>query len=190
MLIQAKFPDGTEMRSAGVVCQLHTASGGRRLQGYAALFDVPAMIGGPGAGGFRELVKPGAFRAAIAPGADIVALADHNPAAVLGRTASGTLQLSEDAKGLAFDLDVPDTAAGRDMVTLAQRNDLGGMSFGFTVPKGGEIWQGDTRELHAITLHEISVVSAFPAYSGTSVQARARCYADPARERARVLGSI
>lgn len=189
MQMNARFPSGAELR-AGVVRELRAASGGRRLEGYAALFDVPAMIGDPGAGGFREIIRPGAFRASLAPGSDVLALADHNPAQVLGRTASGTLRLSEDAKGLAFDLDVPDTQAGRDMLALAQRGDIGGASFAFSVPKGGEAWQGAMRELRTVNLHEISVVSAHPAYSGTSVQARARCNADPARERARFLGSI
>ena len=55
------------------------------------------------------------------------------------------------------------------------RGDLGGMSFGFTVPKGGDAWFGDRRELRAINLFEISVVSAWPAYSGTVVAARASC---------------
>lgn len=60
------------------------------------------------------------------------------------------------------------------MLELAERGDLGGMSFGFTIAKDGERWQGDRRELRSIILHEISVVSAFPAYEGTAVQARQR----------------
>ena len=100
----------------------------------------------------------------------MLALADHDPRRVLARTKSGTLRLSEDTRGLAFDMDVPNTTAGRDILELAERSDLGGMSFGFTVAKDGERWQGDRRELRSITLHEISVVSAWPAYEGTLVQ--------------------
>ena len=40
---------------------------------------------------------------------------------------------SEDSNGLAFELSVPDTSAGRDVLALAERGDLGGMSFGFLV---------------------------------------------------------
>ena len=177
---------GVEVRAA--VAQVTTA--GRRLEGWAALFDTPAAIG-TGADGFREVIRVGAFRAAIAPGNDVLCLADHDPTRVLGRTRSGTLRLSEHAKGLAFSLDVPDTQAGRDMLFLAQRGDLGGCSFGFTVPPGGDAWgEYRSRELLTVNLHEISVVSAFPAYAGTTVQARARCNADPARERERFLSSI
>jgi HK97 family phage prohead protease len=55
---------------------------------------------------------------------------------------------------------------------MAARSDLGGMSFAFTVNKGGEQWQGSRRELRSVNLIEISVVSAFPAYDHTTVQAR------------------
>ncbi|MBX9634280.1 MAG: HK97 family phage prohead protease, partial [Magnetospirillum sp.] len=115
----------------------------------------------------------GAFRGALAPERDVLALVDHDQTKVLARTRSGTLRLSEDPRGLSFSLDVPDTQAGHDVLALAGRGDLGGMSFGFTVAKDGQRWEGRRRELRGIILHEISVVSAWPAYQGTSVQARA-----------------
>ncbi len=98
---------------------------------------------------------------------------DHDPAKLLARTKSRTLRIAEDSKGLAFEIDLPETSLGRDVLALAERGDLGGMSFGFTVGKGGENWQGRRRELRAVTLHEISVVSSWPAYNGTIVSARA-----------------
>jgi hypothetical protein len=145
------------------------AADGRRLEGYAATFDTPATIGD-----FTETIAAGAFAASLARRGDILALVDHDPGRVLARTRSGTLTLGEDAKGLAFSIAVPDTQTGRDVLALAERGDLGGMSFGFTVPKGGERWAGKTRELRAVELVEISVVSAWPAYSGTSINARMR----------------
>lgn len=147
---------------------------GRRLEGYAALYGVDTRIAD-----FTETIMPGAFSATIGGGRDILALADHDPARVLARTKSGTLRLSEDTRGLAFDMDVPNTSAGRDMLELAERGDLGGMSFGFKIGKDGERWTGDRRELRAIDLYEISVVSAFPAYEGTVVTARKRSIASP-----------
>jgi phage head maturation protease len=42
------------------------------------------------------------------------------------------------------------------------------------VRQGGEHWQGDRRELRALDLYEVSIVSAFPAYPETSIAARAR----------------
>jgi uncharacterized protein len=108
-------------------------------------------------------------------GSDILALLDHDQTKLLARTRSGTLKLAEDGKGLAFALDVPDTSIGNDVLELAKRGDLGGMSFGFQVDKDGERWTGNKRRnLYAINLREISVVSAWPAYPETSVIARAR----------------
>lgn len=149
---------------------------GRRLEGYAALFDTATRIAD-----FEEVIVRGAFSDSLRDKRDILALADHDPRSVLARTKSGTLRLAEDSRGLAFDLDVPDTSAGRDMLALAERGDLGGASFGFTVPKGGERWQGNRRELRSVNLAEISVVSSVPAYDGTTVQARAQQIALPPR---------
>jgi HK97 family phage prohead protease len=141
----------------------------RRLEGYAARFDTRANIGD-----FTESISRGAFRSSLQAGQDILALVDHNPTRVLARTRSGTLKLSEDSAGLEFSLNLPDTTIGRDVLALAERNDLGGMSFGFIVPKGGDSWSGNHRILNNVDLREISVVSSFPAYDGTSVVPRSK----------------
>ncbi|MBB6192864.1 hypothetical protein FHS51_003118 [Sphingobium wenxiniae] len=159
----------TEVRTAG-----------RRIEGYAATFNAEANLGA-----FRERIAPGAFRSALS--SDILALLDHDPGNVLGRTRSGTLRLSEDSRGLAFSLDLPDTQAGRDVLELAHRNDLGGMSFGFTVPKGGESWQGETRTLRTVDLKEISIVQAWPAYPDTEIALRSRGHDDHSLRRRRSL---
>jgi len=151
---------------------------GRRLEGYAALFGTEAQIGG----GMVETIAPGAFANTLTERADILALVDHDPARVLARTKSGTLRLSEDTRGLAFDLDVPDTQAGRDLLALAERGDLAGMSFGFTARD--ESLDGNRRELRAVDLFEVSVVAAFPAYDGTVINARAKAGDFSAREHA------
>lgn len=140
---------------------------GRRLEGYAAVFGSEAKLPG-----FVETIAPGAFAADLAEHNDVLALVDHDAGRVLARTKSGTLRLSEDSRGLAFDLDVPDTTHGRDVLALAERGDLGGMSFSFTPVD--EDWSGDRRELRAVKLHEVSVVSAWPAYPETLVVARSR----------------
>lgn len=148
----------------GLIAEIR--SKGRRLEGYAATFGTSADIGGR----FSETIAPGAFSGSLRSRSDIIALVDHDPGRVLARTRSGSLRLSEDSRGLAFDLDVPDTAAGRDVLALAERGDVGGMSFGFTALD--DHWSGGTREVRAVELHEISVVLAWPAYDGTVVQAR------------------
>lgn len=157
--------DDLERRSAA----LEIRAKGRRLEGYAATFGAEARIGR-----MVETIRPGAFTASLAGKRDVLALVDHDFSRVLARTRSGTLRLAEDSKGLAFDLDLPDTTAGRDLLALAERGDLGGMSFAFKVGPNGEARSGDRRELRAVDLWEVSVVQAFPAYDGTSVSARAQ----------------
>ena len=153
---------------------------GRRLEGYAATFGSEARIGRT-----VETIAPGAFRSSLA--GDVVALLDHDAGKVLGRTRSGTLRLTEDTRGLAFSLDLPDTAAGRDVQALAERGDLGGMSFGFIVPTGGDRWQGERRTLVNVALKEISAVSAWPAYPDTELALRSKGVGNPDTRRRRLI---
>lgn len=174
------------MAATPPACQMERRSfseiraSGRKLEGYAATFAAEADLGS-----FVERIEPGAFRSSLA--GDILALHDHDPARVLGRTRSNTLKLYEDSRGLGFELHLPNTTVGRDVEALAERGDLGGMSFGFLVPEGGESWQGRKRSLRAIDLKEISVVSAWPAYPDTEIALRAFAMGCEASRRGRVL---
>ena len=171
-----------ELRSAALEIRV----AGRKLVGLAAVFNTPATIGG-----FVESICPGAFRATLAAGTDVRCLVDHVDAQLLGRTRSGTLRLQETRAGLAFELDVPETTLGRDMLALAERGDLSGCSFAFTLPAGGDSWPTrSTRELRAVNLAEISILRLPPAYSGTSVAARALADANAARLRAAILRTL
>ncbi len=140
---------------------------GRSLYGVAAPFGSETRIAD-----FREVIAPGAFTRSLAAGGDVLALADHDPAKVLGRTRTGSLELLESPAGLEYRLSLPDTQAGRDLQALAARGDLGGVSFGFTVVR--DSWAGEVRTLHEVTLHEVSIVSAWPAYPTTTVSLRSR----------------
>lgn len=151
-----------ERRSCGV--ELRAA--GRRLEGYAAVFASPAKIGG-----FTESINTGAFTRTLVGNTDILALVDHDSTRLIGRTKSGTLRLAQDTRGLHFDLDVPQTQLGNDLLALAERGDLGGMSFGFR-SKDDQWPDPETRILRDVDLFEISVVQAFPAYGDTSIAAR------------------
>jgi HK97 family phage prohead protease len=150
------------------------AGGGKtpRLVGYAAVFDSPSQD----LGGFTEIVKPGAFTRTLKSDRDPLALVQHMPQLVLGRRSAGTLRLTQDTRGLAFEIDVPDTTTARDLLVSVERGDVNGASFAFSTPKGGDVWQvrGDKvlRELRDVDLHEITVTPV-PAYSDTSVARRA-----------------
>lgn len=142
-----------------------------RLVGYAAVFDARSED----LGGFVEYVRPGAFTRSL-KAADVVALVHHRPELILGRSTAGTLRLSEDKRGLAYEIDLPDTQAARDLAVSVERGDVRGASFAFTVAKGGDRWsqtEGRTvRELLDVNLHDVTI-TAMPAYSDTSVAQRA-----------------
>ncbi len=113
-------------------------------------------------GNFYEEIRQGAFDEAIRS-ADISMLWAHDLNALLGRTASGTLQLSSDSSGLHYRCLLPDTTLGRDVSALIARRDIPGVSFGFSVPKGGDEWRQDLREL---------TVTPHPAYPDTTIALR------------------
>jgi HK97 family phage prohead protease len=169
----AQLPGGLEIRSAAA--ELRAMPEGRKLTGYAATWNTECRLGN-----FREVILPNAFQASIRGSKDIAALWNHSPQYVLGRTRANTLKLSEDERGLAFELDVVPTSYGDDLLSLVRSGNVGGMSFGFTVGKGGEVWKGDLRQLRALTLAEISAVSWAPAYENTTISARSRDLANAA----------
>jgi len=145
-----------------------------QIIGYAAVFNAPSED----LGGFREYIAPGAFSRTLKEGADVRALYNHDPNYVLGRTKSGTLELSEDKKGLRIANTPPDTQWARDLTVSIERGDVDQMSFGFIARKDqweeGEGEGGSkkvTRTLLDVDLVDVSPVT-FPAYPDTTVAVR------------------
>ena len=66
------------------------------------------------------------------------------------------------------------TTSGNDLRELLRTGVVDKMSFGFTVPRGGDKWSEDgrNRELREVRLHEVSVVTGFPAYEATAAAVR------------------
>ena len=106
---------------------------------------------------------------------DVRALFNHNPDHVLGRTTSGTLQLSIDARGLAYVVNPPDTQLANDLITSMRRKDITGSSFGFCVTR--DQWTDNAdgtlsgRILEVSTLLDVSPVT-YPAYDSATSQVR------------------
>ena len=150
------------------VLESAVGSKGRTLYGYAARFNEPTDLGG-----FSEIIRPGAFKRSLASGEaqKIRAIYEHDGRSLLGRLGAGTLRLKEDAEGLAFEIDLPDTSLGRDLPVLVERGDVAGCSFGFIAQ--GEQWEGETRHLTDVDLFEITI-TATPAYDTTTVQVRGK----------------
>lgn len=142
---------------------------GMSFTGYAAVFNSPSEPLP-----FTEVIKEGAFKRSLKSRNEIKLFMNHNTDVVLGSTRAGTLRLTEDSRGLLAQADLPDTSAGRDLSVLMKRGDVSSMSFGFSVPPKGDKWSQDgaTRELHQIRLHEVSIVTGFPAYQATTASVR------------------
>ena len=139
------------------------------FRGHAAVFDMESQD----LGGFRETIARGAFRKAIGEAQDTVALFNHDPNLVLGRTTNNTLTLREDPRGLHAEFEAPDTSFARDIRELVRRGDVSQMSFAFTVAK--DDWQERSdgsivrRVLEVDRLHDVSLVTS-PAYLQTDAQ--------------------
>jgi HK97 family phage prohead protease len=145
------------------------SSDGMSFTGYAAVFNSPSEPLP-----FTEVIKEGAFKRSLKSRNEIKLFMNHNTDVVLGSTRAGTLKLTEDSRGLLAQAELPDTTAGRDLSVLMQRGDVSSMSFGFSVPPKGDSWSSDgaTRELHQVRLHEVSIVTGFPAYEATTASVR------------------
>jgi len=142
---------------------------GMSFTGYAAVFNSPSEPLP-----FTERIAPGAFARSLKSKNNVRMYMNHDSNMLLATTRAKTLRLSEDSKGLLVDASLPDTTIGRDLSVLMQRGDVNSMSFGFTVPSGGDMWSddGQSRELRQIKLFEVSVVTGFPAYTATTATVR------------------
>lgn len=141
--------------------------------GHAAVFDRLSED----LGGFRERIQRGAFRKVLDTDPDVRFLLNHNDDIVMARTKSGTMELSEDPRGLRVYAKLAPTQAAQDLRVLIKRGDIDQMSFGFTMRDGGkDVWteedNGLVRTIIAFGgLLDVSAV-AFPAYPQTDASVR------------------
>ena len=109
---------------------------------------------------------------------DVISAINHDFQKVLGRTTSGTMKLSADAKGVSYRAEAPKTGYADDVIELLQRGDLSGSSFVFSMDweAGYDIQERDDGVLQAspkkITkVYEMGPVIN-PAYPETTAQNR------------------
>jgi len=159
--------------------EVRTKGDGKMLAGYASVFNSKSED----LGGFREQIAPGAFTKTLAAGADIRALINHSPTLILGRNKAGTLRLEETAIGLAFEIDMPNTTASRDLMESVNRGDVNACSFAMVCTS--DVWSDASDAsgyyaLRTVTEAELSDVSVvtYPAYASTSVAMRSLMFPD------------
>lgn len=142
-----------------------------KVGGYAVVFDSPSD-GLP----FEERIMPGAFRRSLEDRSqDIVMAWAHDLSRPLASRNAGSLSLSEDAKGLAFEARLNDTSWSKDAHAAIKSGAVRQVSFMFRVRPGGEQWDRESgRQLRRVTdaqLLEISPV-VFATYNQTTVGVR------------------
>jgi uncharacterized protein len=144
---------------------------GSKLGGYAAVYDAPShpltIRGLNGGKPFVERVARGAFDRSLA--GNVSLLVGHDRRELIANSKSGLLQLRSDDRGLAFEVELPDTQRARDVRALVDAGVLSEMSFGFFVRS--DRWSGSERTLTDVDLREISIVE-LGAYPQTAAEAR------------------
>lgn len=136
-----------------------TADGGLRFTGYASTTERAYDIEG-----FRETVAKGAFKRTLGEGPDVRFKVSHGEGGrlPLARTKSGTLTLTEDARGLRVDADLnPNDPDVQSLLPKMQRGDVDEMSFAFRATD--DDWNSDysERTIRSVSLHngDVSVVT-------------------------------
>ena len=154
-------------RRAFVECRAEASDNGRKIRGYAIVFNSLSQD----LGGFKERIDPAAVDRTLSEGLDVRALVNHDTSLVIGRTRAGTLQLRKDSRGLAFVIEPDEEISyAKDIMRAVARGDVSGMSFGFRTLE--DTWDYETepwtRTVNDMKVSEISICS-FPAYTQTDV---------------------
>lgn len=159
--------------------EMRATPDGLTLEGYAAVFNLPSLpMSFPTVGGgkrFREIIHNGAFTKTLSEHPDLTLRYQHNLTTLpLGRTKSGTMELSEDERGLRVKASLPDNEWGRPIRDAIARGDISGMSFRFAsvIDKWEKGEAGHTRHLHEVKLGPEVSITDYPAYPDTSVAVR------------------
>lgn len=166
---------------AGVSIMGEAEASDQRFTGHAAVFDVRTAIGNPKTLGFYEQIAPGAFTKTLTE-SDARFLVDHSSYHVVSRASAGTLQLSQDERGLATNSALDKRLSYvNDLIANLDNGNIRGMSFGFQVIKddwatedrsmGSDDYKVEVRTIREVKLFEVSSVT-FPAYEATDAGLR------------------
>ena len=164
--------NGAERRSYNFELRsTQTEDGKRQVRGHGAVYDSRSED----LGGFREIIAKGAFDKAVND--DIRALFNHDPNQILGRTTAGTLKVSTDERGLAYELVLPDTSYAKDLAVNLDLGNITQSSFAMTVKRDRWEEEEDGTILRTIleveNLYDVSPVT-YPAYQEADVRVARR----------------
>jgi uncharacterized protein len=164
-----------EYRSLGEPVEMRdTRSHSRRIAGYAAKFDRLSSDMG-----FFEVVDRQFFdRSRDGGWRHVVARYNHEPNMLLATTHSGTLHLDVNPVGLWYEIALPETPTGTEVLELVRRGDVYSSSFAFLQRTIVDRWSthplrnGATyplRRLLSGDVVDIAPLGVRPAYPDASV---------------------
>ena len=129
---------------------------------------------------FVEQIAPDAFKRSLKEDRDIMANAGHtdDPLAALGRIGEN-LTVTTSATELRWEALVPDTQAGKDLMSLVDKKIIRGTSFEFEVRgEAGEKWEKRDDRLDQRTILDARLIAfnpvTWPAYEDSSLTVELR----------------
>ena len=176
-ITRGEIMDELEKRSS--LCEVTSAEedGKHIIVGRPIVYNSRTNIGE-----FDEVIESGALSKTDLK--DVRFIVNHDTSKIpLARSrrnnGNSTMKLTHDEQGLLVEaeLDTENNAEARALYSAVKRGDITGMSFMFSVPKGGDDWENlgterPTRHIRSIgSVVEVSAVT-FPAYGDTVISAR------------------
>lgn len=162
---ERRYIHDSEVRAVG--------DSGRTIRGYAARFGSVYDMGW-----YTEELHRDALKNADM--SDVRGLFNHDSNLILGRTKAGTVRVGVDSIGIWYEIDLPGTTAGNDVLENIRVGNVDQSSWGFmlrrTKDSNGDQWERRNGRDHRIlmdveTLFDVSPVT-FPANPDTSVAKR------------------
>lgn len=142
------------------------------LVGYPIIFESPTTIHSP-SGDFREVIHRHALD--LCDLSDSTLTVNHDDRRIPLARSGRTMELTVTERGLHMRASLAgDSQQARDVYSAVRRGDLGGMSFAFVVPEGGDRFDASTNMRHIDRISKVYECSicAHPAYPEASVEAR------------------
>ena len=163
------------MNKVEIRCELRSENGGRHISGKAISFDTQSNDIG-----FIEILHRGCISQELIDSSNIVFLYNHDYNQVIARAnkGKGTLNIDLRDDGVYFDLEVPNTTMGNDLLENIRLGNITQCSFGFSYAneegaykdeKIDDVWYRNVYKIGK--LYDLSAVT-YPAYDDTYVNAR------------------
>lgn len=168
-----------EFRALVEPVEFRGAEDGKRIvaAGVAMRYNAKSK---PIGGRFREQFHPGAFTKTLQE-TDVRSHNEHG-GPYLARMKNGSLRVLDSVTELRYEIDLPDTSAGRDAAVLLERGDIRGSSIGFRAIPSRVQWSADTDGMALRDVHEAHLglidLTTNPAYDTSTADAALRSFAD------------